>query len=394
MAEPPFITRVTIENYKSIAHCDVRLGPLSFLVGRNGAGKSNFLDALRFISDALLTTPDQAIRDRGNFYDLRYRGAEPDAPIVLGLEMTLPHGQKGRYRVALAPQPGSGFRVADEQCTIEYPQTGHAPIGFHIRDRLPVNHPNRPVGRPIVAPGQLYLPIWPQLGTGRPVYDLLTRMAFYQPIPNHMRSPHRHDQGNLLLPDGSNCASVLLRLAREQPQALERIAAYLQAIVPSLERVQGAAVRDYDVLEFIQVNAGQTQGQPFGPMSMSDGTLHALAVLTALFQAGFSEDRAVTVIGIEEPETALHPAATAVLRDAFADTAELSQVIVTTQSPDLLDDKDIAADAIVAVVSHDGATTLGRLGEGQQSIIRDHLATAGELLRTSDFQPALSSSGA
>jgi AAA15 family ATPase/GTPase len=49
----PFISRVRIKNYKSIAECDVRLGPLTVLVGPNGSGKSNFLDALAFVARAL-----------------------------------------------------------------------------------------------------------------------------------------------------------------------------------------------------------------------------------------------------------------------------------------------------------------------------------------------------
>ncbi len=48
-----FLKRVKIRNYKSIAHCDVELGPFTLLVGRNGSGKSNFLDAIRFVADGL-----------------------------------------------------------------------------------------------------------------------------------------------------------------------------------------------------------------------------------------------------------------------------------------------------------------------------------------------------
>ena len=44
--QTPFIRRVTIRNCTSIAACQVDLQALMFLVGRNGAGKSNFLDAL------------------------------------------------------------------------------------------------------------------------------------------------------------------------------------------------------------------------------------------------------------------------------------------------------------------------------------------------------------
>ena len=48
-ADPRLVTRIALRNYKSIAACDVQLAPLSFLVGPNGCGKSNFLDALRFV---------------------------------------------------------------------------------------------------------------------------------------------------------------------------------------------------------------------------------------------------------------------------------------------------------------------------------------------------------
>lgn len=61
----PFISRVRLKNYKSIAECDVRLGPLTILVGPNGSGKSNFVDALAFLSRAVATTPAEAIESRG-----------------------------------------------------------------------------------------------------------------------------------------------------------------------------------------------------------------------------------------------------------------------------------------------------------------------------------------
>jgi predicted ATPase len=65
MESRPQITRVVLENYKSIAFCDVKLGPLAILVGPNGAGKSNFLDALRFLSEAVNGFVENALHDRG-----------------------------------------------------------------------------------------------------------------------------------------------------------------------------------------------------------------------------------------------------------------------------------------------------------------------------------------
>ena len=65
-----FISRVTIQNYKSIAACRVDLRQLMFLVGPNGSGKSNFLDALRFVADALRTSLGHALRDHGTIKEV------------------------------------------------------------------------------------------------------------------------------------------------------------------------------------------------------------------------------------------------------------------------------------------------------------------------------------
>ena len=74
----PRIISVSLKNYKSIGSARVRLAPLTLLVGRNGAGKSNFLDALRLVSDALQSTLDYALRQRGGIGEVRRRsGGHP-----------------------------------------------------------------------------------------------------------------------------------------------------------------------------------------------------------------------------------------------------------------------------------------------------------------------------
>ena len=84
------LTRVTIENFKSIAFCDVKLGPLTFLVGLNGAGKSNFIDALRFCRDALRGPLDQAFASRSsNLQNLSHIGAGSSPGFGLRVEMQL-----------------------------------------------------------------------------------------------------------------------------------------------------------------------------------------------------------------------------------------------------------------------------------------------------------------
>ncbi|MEU8822792.1 hypothetical protein [Streptomyces sp. NPDC048636] len=62
-----FITRVRVGNYKSIAHCGAALGRFTVLLGRNSAGEWNFLDVLRFVRDALLNGPAEAVATRGGW---------------------------------------------------------------------------------------------------------------------------------------------------------------------------------------------------------------------------------------------------------------------------------------------------------------------------------------
>jgi hypothetical protein len=92
-------------------------------------------------------------------------------------------------------------------------------------------------------------------------------------------------------------------------------------------------------------------------------------------------------VGIEEPEVAVHPAAAGVLLDSLHDASRHTQVLVTSHSPDLLDSDQIKTESILAVVAEAGVTRIGPLDEAGRSALRDHLYTAGELLRLNQLAP-------
>jgi len=121
---------------------------------------------------------------------------------------------------------------------------------------------------------------------------------------------------------------------------------------------------------------------------MSDGTLRAFGVLLSLFQGRGKNGKAPPLVGLEEPEVALHPAAAGVLLAALRDASSLAQVIVTSHSPDLLDDASITDDSILAVENRDGVTIIGPVDEAGRSVLRDHLFTPGELLRQNQLSPS------
>ena len=121
---------------------------------------------------------------------------------------------------------------------------------------------------------------------------------------------------------------------------------------------------------------------------VSDGTLRALGLLLAIFQVG-SGGNSISLVGLEEPENNLHPAAAGVLLDALLEGSHLAPVIVSTHSADMLDRKRLPEDSILAVALQDGETIIGPIDDSGRSILHRHLSTAGELMRNNQLTPAL-----
>jgi predicted ATPase len=125
---------------------------------------------------------------------------------------------------------------------------------------------------------------------------------------------------------------------------------------------------------------------------MSDGTLRALGILVAVSQRA-GKDYPVSLVGIEEPETALHPAAAGALMDALGEASSHTQILATTHSPDLLDQVDLETDSLLAVVLQEGVTRVAPIDPASREAIRTHLYTPGELLRLDQLEPVDEESG-
>jgi predicted ATPase len=214
----------------------------------------------------------------------------------------------------------------------------------------------------------------------RGVYDALLAMGFYNLNPEAMKELQNPDAGELLHRDGSNIASVIARLSADKPRIKERIKSYLATIVPGITDVERIALGPRETLQFRQEVVGSKHPWKFFASSMSDGTLRALGTLVAVTQ--LAERRSpVSLVGIEEPETALHPAAAGALMDALREAASHTQVVVTSHSPDLLDQVLPDGDALLAVQSKQGNTEIGPVDPASRDAIRKHLYSPGELLR-------------
>lgn len=380
MSHSVFLTRVVLRNYRSIGYCDVRLGPLTYLVGANGSGKSNFLDALHLVKDALAGSLDNALNERGGLNEVRRRSSGHPTHFGVRLEFTLKSGSSGHYAFNIGALAGRGYEVQSEQCVI----SGIGRGTFYKIERGVLQQSSEPTF-PSVTADRLALAALSGLTAFRPVFDALTAMGFYNLNPKVMRELQKPQEGRLLKPAGENIASVIGHLERVAPEQLNIVQEYLQTVVPMVHGVERKQIGPMETLEFRQDMLGAKHPWRFLAQNMSDGTLRALAILAALFQG--NRDYAPTLVGIEEPETALHPAASTALREALNRASSKTQVIVTSHSPDLLDDQNLDGDTLRAVIAEGGETRIAPLDEASRDAMRKRLFSAGELLRLDQLEP-------
>jgi predicted ATPase len=374
---PSFVTRVRLRNYRSIAGCDVALQPLTILVGPNGSGKSNFLDALRLTAESLRGSLDHALRERSGVAEVRRKSHGHPNHFGIRLDFQL-EGSPGYFAFEVAARTGGAYEIRHEACA-------WAGASYGI-ERGEIKRPPAAVSPP-ASDDRLYLVNAAGLPEFRPVFDALSTMGFYNISPAKIRALQSPDQGDLLDREGSNLASVLNRLGKAAPAIKERIEEYLARVVPGILGFDAAPVGHMETIEFRQRVVGSKAPWQFPAINMSDGTLRALAVLTALFQSGDPKRAPARLIGIEEPETALHPAAAGLLLDCLREGARERQVVITTHSPDLLDNDAVAPDQLLAVSAVDGTTTIGRVDAASSDALRASLYRAGELLRMGQLEP-------
>jgi predicted ATPase len=388
----PFISRVRLRNYKSIAECDVELGPLTILVGPNGSGKSNFLDALAFLGRAIATTPYEAINERGGLTEILRRSPRPADSFSIAIEFTVGWGsrpaerQHGIYAFEIASADGSGtlFEVAHEELVLRWDGAVERFEVDHGRVRR-----NPESSGEVIQSDRLYLPIASARKGLAPFFARLREMRFYQFDVGVLRSQLPPATGSVLGRHGENLGDVLGAMDRGDK---ERLDAYLRAVAPGVSRIERDVVGRYVTVALISRTGPDDREIDFGPEAMSDGTIRAAGILAALDQPWVLDGR-IPLIGIEEPEIALHPAAAGVLFDALTEASKRVQVIVTTQSPDLLDRDDLDISTVRAVLMDHGSTMIGVVDEASNRIIQDKLYTLGELMRGNQLAPEPASEG-
>ena len=366
---------LALKRFRSVQAGTLRFDNPTFIVGQNGSGKSNFVDAFAFLSEAM-TSPLTAVFDRrGGIEAVRNRPAARSRPTNLGLAVQLTGSDdkdiSARYAFELRARSGYGFEVAREQCEV---RSSNGDRHWFHRSKIFLSSVDSL--QPAPEPNALVLPLVGGDARFAGVASFLSEMRTYRIEPVALREMQDPDAGTRLRSDGANTASVLRHIQRKNPEDFQRLCQLLESIVPTTEGVKPKKHGNKLALEFTQ-RWTPKKAVRFQGFNMSDGTLRALGLLTATFQRP-----APTVLAIEEPEATIHAGALGVILDILRHASRSTQLVVTTHSPDILDAKWIQARNLWLIQWSAGITRIAPVSGAVRESLRQHLMGAGELMRS------------
>jgi type I restriction enzyme M protein len=365
--------RLTIRNFRSIKDAEVALGKFTVVVGPNGSGKSNFVDALVFLRE-LATDGEAAVAARGGISSVvRWSKTRPfDLRMDLTIAPDADATGRDHFRHGFTIRSGREGSWKFHKERIEVVSKGKI-IAEVVRSGASAEAKSRNGNWHVTLSEQASaLVMARQLAL---VDERLRRPLLgvrrYRLSPEVMRQPQQASQSAVLLENGANVATVVRKL-REKGM-LEGTLETMRRVIPGLRDIRTASVGRYEVLEFVQDQAGETAA--FSGSDMSEGSMRALGVVLAANQMNSGD-----LLVIEEPEANVHPGAAALIYDVLESASQRCDVLITTHSPDIL---DAAKDGTILVCDYrDGVTRIGPLDSGQRQLVRDGLFRLAELMRS------------
>lgn len=319
-SQPHPITRISITGFKSIQSLQgLELGSLNVLIGANGAGKSNFVSFFQMVGQMKEGRLQQWVSQQGAADRIATRGVKETQRIAANIEF----GDVS-YRFALAPTADNAFMVASESVAEGAGQTGEdwATVAQGQREAA-LKHRSQDARR--------------SAGIDRCHNSISNWRLFHFHDSSEFAGMKRlgtlHDN-QYLRPDAANLAAFLFRLLEQAPEAYDQIRDVVSLVVPFFD--------DF-ILQPQMLDTGEQQIQllwrqtgsdyALWPSQLSDGSIRFICLATALLQP----DPPSTIV-IDEPELGLHPYAISLLGALLGSASTRMQVIVSTQSVQLLNE--------------------------------------------------------
>ena len=323
------LVEMRTERYRSLRHLSVEVGPFSLFIGANAAGKSNILDALRFLHEAVLQRDFEApMLSRGRLLHLAWKGSAA-ANVVLTLKVA-EGNSTFEWQVGLVRRE---FEF-DVQEQLHRSQDGQPPVQLmdasqgtgwwwsgEKGEKVPLRQNPTSCALAAAAADASF--------PAHEVAQFIERWGFFDPSPFLLRRDWHGMESSRLDHYGRNLAATLHRLDESTRNRILKATRAVAGLPEHIETRQGG---DDDRFYFVQRAPGLEY--PVHQMGASSGTLRLLALMTALHASANAR-----LIGIEEPENYIHPGALSSLVKHLRSrsTQENVQLVITTHSPVMLD---------------------------------------------------------
>ena len=345
------IDRLTVRGFKSIrALEDFELRGLNVLIGANGAGKSNLLSLFRMLEQLSLKRLQLFVRDSGGPEGLLFGGRRRTSSV--SADMVFDGGHR-RYGFSLEPVGGDGMAFAGESVhpgitevdrdvdrgTFATVNGGTEWAGGHVEARLAD-----------CGGGDVVSYVLPEMRRWRVFhFQDMSRVA-------RVRQSAAVRDNLRLQEDAGNLAPFLRRLRERHPSHYRRVVDAVRIAAPFFGDFVYRDALNPDARMELEWFHGFDRDTVLGPHHISDGTLRFLCLATLLLQP---VELQPSLILIDEPELGQHPAALTVLAEMLRTASDGRQVVVATQSPDLVSELD--PDDVVVVDRKDDASVFRRL---------------------------------
>lgn len=331
------ISRLILKNWKNFKEVDVPLTDRVFVVGPNASGKSNLLDAFRFLRD--ISKPggglQKAVTDRGGISKIRSLAARmfPDVEIEVHFSDDVVEQGKPIWRYSIGiKQETRGFRL---------PYLTHEKVWKGSELIL-----NRPDENDKIDKDRLTQTHLEQINANKEFREIsrhFENVVYLHLLPQLLKHPQSFTGPDL--PGDPFGKGFLERISKVNDKTrkawLKKIGSALKIAVPQFKEFNYTEESGRPHLEAMyehwRPKAGKQREDQF-----SDGTLRLIGLLWSL-QEGDG------LLLLEEPELSLNGAIVSKIPPLIykLQKPKKRQVILTSHSTDLLGDRGISLDEIL-----------------------------------------------
>lgn len=408
------IKSLHIQNYKSLRDFKIYPDDLTVLIGANGSGKSNFASALDFLADIYESGLEYAVAKKGGYENIALRKIRRSkAPIFFEIEVEFngagtrrahpyyifQNDSKIKYET-ITVRHAFSIRAARQAIRTDYTiesevieytaeskqdadSNKHLLIDIKGKKQKITSNDSEAEARledymrlfstsADESDGHAVELDFPRL-IGQ-VAKMLGSISVFQFSAQIARAPGAPSPYPKLDSYGQNLPSLIDWLRRNHPKKWASIENAMRDIVPNLEEITTDYLHSKTLGIFFKEEGF---GRPWNAEDVSDGTIQALSILTAL------ADPRNDVVMIEEPENSLHPWIVKSLSKNIQALSKSNQLILTTHSPIILN--LVTPEQVWVLYRENGATEVSRISDLYPEAIKEWKEGSNRLYDIIDF---------